>query len=120
MTEPAPVVFVVDDDRSMREAVQLLLRSVNLKTQTFASPRECLAAPRPDVPACWILDVRLRGSSGLDLQQQLLGAQVDIPIIFITGHGDVRTSVRAMKAGAIEFLTKPLADQELTDAVHHA
>ena len=120
MTEPGSVVFVVDDDRSMREALQLLMRSVNLNTQTFASPREFLAASRPEVPACLILDVRLPGSSGLDLQQQLLDASIDIPIIFITGHPDVRTSVRAMKAGAIEFLTKPVSDQELIDAVHHA
>jgi FixJ family two-component response regulator len=120
MTEQDSIVFVVDDDRSTREALVLLMRSVNLGTQTFASPREFLTASRPDVPGCLILDVRLPGSSGLDLQQQLIEGRVDLPIIFITGHADVRTSVRAMKAGAIEFLTKPVADQELIDAVHHA
>lgn len=120
MPESSAVVFVVDDDESTREALKLLLRSVKLTAQTFASPGEFLAAPRPDVPACLILDVRLPGSSGLDLQLQLIDAHVDIPIIFITGHADVRTSVRAMKAGAVEFLTKPIADQELIDAVHHA
>jgi FixJ family two-component response regulator len=120
MTAAVPVVFVVDDDRSMREAVELLMRSVNLRTQTFASPQEFLAAALPDVPGCLILDVRLPGSSGLDLQRQLVDAKVDIPIIFITGHADVRVSVRAMKAGAVEFLTKPVGDQELLDAVHQA
>ena len=120
MTDATPVVFVVDDDRSMRDALELLMRSVNLRAQTFASPQEFLAARLPDVPGCLILDVRLPGSSGLDLQRQLVDANVDIPIIFITGHADVRVSVRAMKAGAVEFLTKPVGDQELLDAVHQA
>jgi FixJ family two-component response regulator len=120
MTDASPVVFVVDDDRSMRDALELLMRSVNLRAQTFASPQEFLAATLPDAPGCLILDVRLPGSSGLDLQRQLVDAKVDMPIIFITGHADVRVSVRAMKAGAVEFLTKPVGDQELLDAVHQA
>lgn len=120
MKDSSSVVFVVDDDRSMREALHLLLRSVNLQAQTFASPQEFLAAARPDIPACLILDVRMPGSSGLDLQRQLLDAGIEIPIIFLTGHADVRVSVRAMKAGAVEFLTKPVSDQELLDAVHQA
>lgn len=120
MNEGSAVVFVVDDDRSMRESLQLLMRSVNLPAQAFASPQEFLAAERPDVPACLILDVRMPGSSGLDLQRQLVDAGNDIPIIFLTGHADVRVSVRAMKAGAVEFLTKPVSDQELLDAVHQA
>jgi FixJ family two-component response regulator len=120
VTDVAAVVFVVDDDPSMRDSLKLLLRSVNLPVQTFASPQEFLAAPRPDAPGCLILDVRMPGVSGLDLQRQLVDAHVDLPIIFITGYADVRMSVRAMKAGAVEFLTKPVSDQELLDAVHQA
>ena len=120
MTDVPAVVFVVDDDRSMRESLQMLLRSVNLHAQAFASPQEFLAVPRPDAPGCLILDVRMPGSSGLDLQQQLVDAHIEMPIIFLSGHADVRVSVRAMKAGAVEFLTKPVGDQELLDAVHQA
>ena len=120
MNDAPAVVFVVDDDPSMREALQMVLRSVRLHAQVFATPREFLAAARPDVPGCLILDVRMPGSSGLDLQQQLVDARIEIPIIFLSGHADVRVSVRAMKAGAVEFLTKPVSDQELLDAVHHA
>jgi FixJ family two-component response regulator len=120
MTDVPAVVFVVDDDRSMRESLLMLLRSVNLQAQAFASPQEFLAVPRPDAPGCLILDVRMPGSSGLDLQQQLVNAHIEIPIIFLSGHADVRVSVRAMKAGAVEFLTKPVGDQELLDAVHQA
>ena len=120
MNDAPAVVFVVDDDRSMRESLQLLLRSIQLHAQAFASPQEFLAAARPDAPGCLILDVRMPGSSGLDLQQQLVEARIDLPIIFLTGHADVRVSVRAMKAGAVEFLTKPVSDQELLDAVHQA
>ena len=120
LNDPSAVVFVVDDDPSMRESLQLVLRSVKLHAQAFASPQEFLAAARPDVPGCLILDVRMPGSSGLDLQQQLVDAGIEIPIIFLTGHADVRVSVRAMKAGAAEFLTKPVSDQELLDAVHQA
>jgi FixJ family two-component response regulator len=120
MNDAAAVVFVVDDDRSMRESLQMVMRSVDLRAQTFASPQEFLTAARPDAPGCLILDVRMPGSSGLDLQRQLVDARIDIPIIFLTGHADVRVSVRAMKAGAVEFLTKPVSDQELLDAVHQA
>jgi len=104
----------------MRNALKNLLRSVGLETQLFASAQEFLDADRPDLPSCLILDVRLPGLSGLDLQQELSGANVHIPIIFITAHGDIPMSVRAMKAGAVEFLTKPFRDQDLLDAIHHS
>jgi FixJ family two-component response regulator len=113
-------VFVVEDDPSMRNALKNLLRSVGLETQLFASAQEFLDADRPDLPSCLILDVRLPGLSGLDLQQELSAANVHIPIIFITAHGDIPMSVRAMKAGAVEFLTKPFRDQDLLDAIHHS
>lgn len=112
------MVFVVDDDPSMREAVQDLIASVGLEARSFASPSEFLQAARPDVPACLVLDVRLPGSSGLNFQQELAHAGVVIPVIFITGHGDIPMSVRAIKAGAVEFLTKPFRDQELLDAIN--
>lgn len=118
MAEERPVVFVVDDDASMREAVQDLLASVGLEARGFASPREFLGAVRPDAPACLILDVRLPGASGLNFQQELALLGVHLPVIFITGHGDIPMSVRAIKAGAVEFLTKPFRDQELLDAVN--
>jgi FixJ family two-component response regulator len=118
MAEERPIVFVVDDDPSMREAVQDLIASVGLEARGFASPREFLEAVRPDAPACLVLDVRLPGSSGLNFQQELAQAGVLIPVIFITGHGDIPMSVRAIKAGAVEFLTKPFRDQELLDAVN--
>jgi FixJ family two-component response regulator len=118
MAEERPIVFVVDDDPSMREAVQDLIASVGLEARGFASPREFLEAVRPDSPACLVLDVRLPGSSGLNFQQELAQAGVLIPVIFITGHGDIPMSVRAIKAGAVEFLTKPFRDQELLDAVN--
>ena len=111
-------MFVVDDDPSMREAVQDLIASVGLEARGFASPREFLEAVRPDAPACLVLDVRLPGSSGLNFQQQLVQAGILIPVIFITGHGDIPMSVRAIKAGAVEFLTKPFHDQELLDAIN--
>jgi FixJ family two-component response regulator len=120
MNDPEALVFIVDDDTSTREALKLLLHSVRLRVQDFPSADAFLAADRPDVPSCVILDVRMPGASGLDLQQQLLGAGIHIPLIFLTGHADVRISVRAMKAGAAEFLTKPASDQELIDAVHQA
>jgi FixJ family two-component response regulator len=116
--EAQPIVFVIDDDSSMREAVQDLIASVGLQARGFASPREFLEAARPDAPACLILDVRLPGSSGLNFQQELVRAGVNIPVIFITGHGDIPMSVRAIKAGAVEFLTKPFRDQELLDAIN--
>lgn len=118
MAQEQPIVFVVDDDASMREAVQDLIASVGLQARGFASPREFLEAARPDAPACLILDVRLPGSSGLNFQQELARAGVNIPVIFITGHGDIPMSVRAIKAGAVEFLTKPFRDQELLDAIN--
>lgn len=117
---PQPVVFVVDDDVSVRDALRNLLRSVGLQVHTFATAMEFLSAGRPDAPGCLVLDIRLPGVSGLDLQRQLIEAKVPIPIIFLTGHGDIQISVRAMKAGAVEFLTKPFRDQELLDAVHLA
>ena len=120
MPEPDPVVFVVDDDPSLRHALTNLLRSVGLRVETFGSAREFLAGPRPDAPGCLVLDVRLPGLSGLDLQRELAAAQVDLPIIFITGYGDIPMTVRAMKAGAVEFLTKPFRDQDLLDAMQHA
>lgn len=118
MAEDRPIVFVVDDDPSMREAVQDLIASVGLQARGFASPREFLEAERPDAPACLVLDVRLPGASGLNFQQELARAGVPIPVIFITGHGDIPMSVRAIKAGAVEFLTKPFRDQELLDAIN--
>ena len=118
MTQERPVVFVVDDDPSMREAVQDLIASVGLEARGFASPREFLEAARPDAPACLVLDVRLPGSSGLNFQQDLVRSGIHIPVIFITGHGDIPMSVRAIKAGAVEFLTKPFRDQELLDAIN--
>jgi len=120
MTESRPMVFVVDDDASMREALRSLLRSVGLQVELFASAQEFLLRKRPEAPSCLVLDVRLPGISGLDFQRQLTEANVPIPIIFITGHGDIPMSVRAMKAGAVEFLTKPFRDQDLLDAVQLA
>jgi FixJ family two-component response regulator len=120
MREPDPVVFVVDDDPSLRHALTNLLRSVGLRVETFGSAREFLASQRPDAPGCVVLDVRLPGLSGLDLQRELAAAQLDLPIIFITGYGDIPMTVRAMKAGAVEFLTKPFRDQDLLDAIQQA
>ena len=120
MTEPAPVVFVVDDDRSIREATQSLLASVGLRVETFETAQEFLGTKRPDAPGCLVLDVRLPGLSGLDLQSELAAAGTPVPIVFITGHGDIPMSVQAMKAGAVEFLTKPFRDQQLLDAIQQA
>lgn len=114
---PSQVVFVIDDDASMRDAVSRLLNAVGLTVQTFASAREFLAARLPDVSGCAVLDVRLPGLSGLDLQREMVERGIHIPVIFITGHGDIPMSVQAMKAGAVEFLTKPFRDQDLLDAV---
>jgi len=119
MTDTA-TVFVVDDDASIRDALGSLFRSVGLHAQLFASANDFLATPKTDAPACLILDVRMPGLSGLDCQRQLVEAGFHIPIIFMTGHGDVPMSVRAMKDGAFEFLTKPFRDQELLDAVQYA
>jgi FixJ family two-component response regulator len=120
MSSGRSVVFVVDDDVSMRDALRNLLRSVGLQVETFDSAQEFLARPRPDAPGCLVLDVRLPGLSGLDLQRELAKADIDIPIIFITGHGDIQMSVQAMKAGAVEFLEKPFRDQDVLDAVQQA
>ncbi len=120
MTEAHAIVFVIDDDPSIREALTSLIRSVGLGVETFASAREFLTSQRPEAPACLVLDVRLPGLSGLDLQRELAAAQIDLPIIFITGHGDIPMTVQAMKAGAVEFLTKPCHDQDLLDAISQA
>jgi FixJ family two-component response regulator len=114
-----PMVFAVDDDASMREALSRLFRSVGMRAQIFASAQDFLMFKRPYAPACLVLDVRLPGLSGLDLQRELAAANLEIPIIFITGHGDIPMSVQAMKAGAVEFLT-PFRDQALLDAIHLA
>jgi FixJ family two-component response regulator len=116
----APVVFVVDDDASMRRSLETLLRSVGLEVRLFSSADEFMRAERPDAAGCLVLDVRLPGMSGLTFQQELAKAGVALPIIFLTGHGDVPMTVRAMKAGAAEFLTKPFDDQVLLDAIHAA
>lgn len=119
MTEN-PVVYVVDDDEGIRKSIESLIRSVGLNVQTFASAQEFLGAKRKAVPGCLVLDVRLPGLSGLDLQSELARAEIQTPIVFITGHGDIPMSVRAMKAGAVEFLTKPFRDQDLLDAIRQA
>jgi FixJ family two-component response regulator len=115
-----PVVYVVDDHPDVRDGLQALFESVGLRSETFGSTAEFLKGSRGDQPSCLVLDVRLPGLSGLDFQTELSKAQIDTPIIFITGHGDIPMSVRAMKAGAIEFLTKPLREQDLLDAVRVA
>lgn len=120
MKADEPIVYVVDDDKSMREALASLIRSVGLRVEPFASAQAFLRSARPDLPACLVLDVRLPEVSGLELQQALNAANDRIPIVFITGHGDIPMSVRAMKAGAVEFLTKPFADRDLLDAVRQA
>jgi FixJ family two-component response regulator len=114
------IVFVIDDDESIRDALKSLIRSVGLSVETFASAHDFLQRQRPDIPGCLILDVRMPGLSGLDLQRDLTDANIHLPIIFITGHGDIPMSVRAMKAGAVEFLTKPFRDQDLLDAIQQA
>jgi FixJ family two-component response regulator len=118
--EERSTVFVVDDDASMRDALKNLLRSMELNVETFGSAKEFLSSQLSKGPGCLVLDVRLPGLSGLDLQRQLADANIQIPIIFITAHGDIQMSVRAMKAGAVEFLTKPFRDQDLLDAVQQA
>jgi FixJ family two-component response regulator len=118
MSEEPPVVFVIDDDASVRDAVADLVRSVGLRVAAFGSPQEFLHSERPDVPGCIVLDVRLPGPSGLEFQRTLTRSDIHLPIIFISGHGDIAMSVKAMKSGAIEFLTKPLPEQELLDAIH--
>jgi FixJ family two-component response regulator len=114
------VVLVIDDDPSMRTAIRELIEAVGLACQTFASGKEFLEAELPDVPRCLVLDVRLPGLSGLNLQRELTDRNIQIPVIFITGHGDIPMTVQAMKAGAVEFLTKPFRDQDLLDAIEQA
>jgi FixJ family two-component response regulator len=113
-------VFVIDDDAAVRASIQGLLKSVSLRSEAFATTREFLRSKRPDGPSCLILDVRLPGVNGLDFQRELADADIRIPIIFITGHGDIPMTVKAMKSGAVEFLTKPFRDQDLLDAIHQA
>jgi FixJ family two-component response regulator len=120
VTEPQPIVLVVDDDASTRETLNSLIRSVGLQVELFDSAQELLKRRRPDAPSCLVLDIRLPGISGLEFQRKLADSNIVIPIIFITGHGDIPMSVRAMKAGAIEFLTKPFRAQDLLDAIQIA
>jgi FixJ family two-component response regulator len=120
MSEKDGLVFVVDDDAAMRRSLENLISSVGLGVKGFPSAQEFLRSKLPDVPSCLVLDVRLPGLSGLDLQKRMVEAAMDIPIIFITGHGDIPMTVRAMKAGAVEFLTKPFRDQDLLDAIQQA
>jgi len=115
-----PTVFVIDDDDLVRTAIQGMLKSVGLRSETFGTPQEFLCSKRPDGPSCLVLDVRLPGVSGLDFQRELADAGMRIPIIFVTGHGDIPMTVKAMKSGAVEFLTKPFRDQDLLDAIHQA
>src|SRR5215510_1866362 len=120
ITEEAPVVFIVDDDASVRRSIQDLLSSVSLRSEAFATPQEFLDSERANCPGCLVLDVRLPGMSGLDFQRALAEAGITLPIVFITGHGDVPMSVQAMKSGAVEFLMKPFRTQELLDAIQQA
>ena len=120
MSHETPVVFVVDDDQSVRDSLRRLITSLGMTVEVFPTAQAFLGSPRRQVPACLILDVRLPGLSGLDLQQELARTNATLPIIFLTGHGDIPMSVRAMKAGAIEFLTKPFREQDLLDAIRQA
>ncbi|MBV6826355.1 response regulator transcription factor [Pseudomonas sp. PD9R] len=116
-THNEPIVFIVDDDAPLRESLGSLLRSIGLRIELFGSVAEFMKYQRPDTPSCMVLDVRLQGSSGLDFQNALAAAGINVPIVFITGHGDIAMTVRAMKAGAVDFLTKPFREQDLIDAV---
>ena len=116
----APTVFVIDDDAAVRASIQGLLKSVGLRSESFGTAQAFLGSKRPDGPSCLVLDVRLPGISGLDFQHELADAGIQIPIIFITGHGDIPMTVKAMKSGAVEFLTKPFRDQDLLDAIYEA
>lgn len=118
--EANPYVFVIDDDAEVRASIEGLLKSVGLQSAVFATPQDFLNSVRPDGPSCLVLDLRLPGVNGLNFQQELTAAGITIPIVFITGHGDIPTSVRAMKSGAVEFLTKPFRDEELLDAIQQA
>ena len=120
MNEVEPIVFIVDDDLSVRRSSERLVRSAGFKVQTFASAGEFLKNPRPEGPACLVLDVRMPGLNGMDLQHELTQSGIHIPIIFITGHGDIPMTVKAIKSGAVEFLTKPFVDQDLLNAIEQA
>jgi FixJ family two-component response regulator len=120
MNPDKPIVFIVDDDRDVRDSLRRLLTSVGLAAEVFDTAQAFLTARRADVPSCLVLDVRLPGLSGLDLQRELAAADISLPIVFLTGYGDIPMSVRAMKAGAVEFLTKPFREQDLLDAIRHA
>jgi FixJ family two-component response regulator len=120
MTTTEPTVFVIDDDKAIRSAIKNLLESMGLRVEAFSSPREFLKAEHKGKPGCLVLDVRLPGASGLDFQHELATADIKVPVIFITGHGDIPMSVQAMKAGAVDFLTKPFRDQDLLDAIQKA
>jgi FixJ family two-component response regulator len=120
MIEPLPTVLVIDDDPSVQRALRRLLRSAGLRVETFGSAEEFLAQPAPDGPACVVLDVRMPGLNGLDLQRELAERSTDLPLVFITGHGDIPMTVRAMKAGAVDFLAKPFHDEDLLTAVRQA
>jgi FixJ family two-component response regulator len=120
MPQPDVVIAIVDDDPSAREGLSSLIRSVGLKVETFASAQEFLARPGAEVPSCLVLDLQLPGLSGLDLQKRMAEVGLEIPIVFLTGHGNIPASVQAMKAGAVEFLTKPFDDEELLRAIHEA
>ena len=120
MRQPDPVIAIVDDDPSVREGLESLVRAAGWRAQTFASAQEFLAHPRAEAPSCLILDLQLPGLSGLDLQKRMAEAELEIPIVFLTGHGNIPASVQAMKAGAVEFLTKPFDEQDLLRAIHEA
>jgi FixJ family two-component response regulator len=120
MNETKPIVFVIDDDPSIREALDSLLRSVGLEARCFGSVKEFVAAPRPDVPSCLVLDVRLPGKGGMDFQKEFALSETPLPVIIMTGHGDIAMSVRAMKTGAVDFLPKPFREQDLLDAIEAA
>jgi len=120
MSAETPIVFVVDDDPSVRDSLRRLITSVGMTVEVFPTAQAFLSAPRRDAPGCLVLDVRLPGLSGLDLQRDLANSNATLPIIFLTGHGDIPMSVQAMKAGAVEFLTKPFRGQDLLDAIRHA
>jgi FixJ family two-component response regulator len=120
MKEPDPIVFIIDDDALIRDGIRSLVKSIGLRAEAFASAQDFMLAKRGDAPACLVLDVRMPGMNGLDFQRQLSEAKIHIPIIFISGHGDIPMSVRAMKEGALEFLTKPVRGQDLLDAIQKA
>jgi RNA polymerase sigma factor (sigma-70 family) len=120
MTDPEAIVFVVDDDPSVRRSLKRLIRSAGFTVESFASAQGFLGRPRPDIPGCLVLDIHMPGVSGLDLQDELAAAEVNLPVIFLTGYGTVPASVRAMKAGAVDFLEKPVDDRALVEAIHQA